>query len=75
MLDEGYSPENVFQVKKGARGHKKCTKRDADNVKRALLCVDSTTLTKPNAFVTVNSKFQPLATENSQEDTKNFLNQ
>ena len=41
MLGKGFvSPENVFQVKKGARGHKKCTKRDSDNVKRASMTMN-----------------------------------
>ena len=34
MLGGGYgSPENVFQVTKGARGQKNRTKRDADDDK------------------------------------------
>ena len=41
MLDEGYgSPENVFQVIKGARGQKYRTKRDADEDKRASMTIN-----------------------------------
>ena len=41
MLGKGYgSPENVFQVTKGARGHKHRTKRDADDDKRASMTMN-----------------------------------
>ena len=41
MLGKGYgSPENVFQVTKGACGQKNCTKRDADDDKRASMTMN-----------------------------------
>ena len=41
MLGEGCgSPENVFQVTKGAHGQKNCTKRDADYDKRASMTMN-----------------------------------
>ena len=41
MLGEEYgSPENVFQVTKGARGQKNCTKKDADDDKQASITMN-----------------------------------